>query len=362
MIKKKKNYSEDENKENDGLFLNKKTKRHKSEEKNKDQTINKRNKNKIKNRNKSNNVKKIRNKSLSHKKDSEECTTTEKIYNNFSFHQSHLSKMTFNDKIITNNNSAPFSYNSLFFESNTIENNDENLSLKEPEEKLLYISKEEEEAFKVISQEIKPLEDKLSEFNSFITEKKKKLKLISKLISEMNENLDKYKTTRFELTCIINDIKACFKITGDTFKILKKSEKIGDIPFKEEVYNTHIKLMKNILKKCENFVENNDMLINKLNNYDIAFSSSKAIIEENLKDIIDGLCEKKNGNEFYKSLKNVLNPSFSEALTKLSIDDNTCDSSIKRDNSNDMKNIYEKNIQIKYDFDSLVEKVKNLEK
>jgi hypothetical protein len=82
MIKKKKNYAEDENKENDGSFLNKKIKRHKSEEKNKDQTINKRNKNKIKNRNKSNNVKKIRNKSLSHKKDSEECTTTEKIYNN----------------------------------------------------------------------------------------------------------------------------------------------------------------------------------------------------------------------------------------------------------------------------------------
>ena len=31
-------------------------------------------------------------------------------------------------------------------------------------------------------------------------------------------------------------------------------------------------------------------------------------------------------------------------------------------NCNDMKNIYEKNIQNKYDFDTLVEKEKNLEK
>ena len=178
----------------------------------------------------------------------------------------------------------------------------------------------------------------------------------------MNKNLDKYKATRLELTDIFNDIKACFKSTGDACKILKKSERIDDIPFKDLVYNTHIKLMKNILKKSENLVENNDMLTNKLNNYDIAFTSSKAIIESKLKDIIDGICEKKSDNEFYKSLKNIFNPSFSEALKKLNIDGNNCESSIKNEDSNDMKIIYEKNIQIKYDFDSLVEKVKSLEK
>ena len=362
MIKKKKNYAEDENKENDVSLLNKKTKRHKSEENDKEQIIHKRNKNKIKEKNKSNNVKKIVNKNKSPKKESEECTTTEKIYNNFSFHQSHLSKLTFNDKIIANNNSVAFSNNSLFFELNNFEKIDEYLSLKESEEELLYISKEEEEAFRIISQEIKPLEDKLSEFNSFINEKKKKLELISRLILEMNENLNKYKTTRFELTDIINDIKACFKSTGEIIKVLKKSEKIDDIPFKDEVCSTHIKLVKNILKKSESLIEDNDMLTNKLNNYDIAFTSSKAIIEANLKDIIDGICEKKKDNEFNKSLKNIFNPSFSEALKKLNIDSNTCDSSIKKDNSNDMNNIYEKSIQIKYDFDTLVEKVKSLEK
>ena len=54
MIKKKKNYAEDENKENDVSLLNKKTKRHKSEENDKEQIIHKRNKNKIKEKNKSN--------------------------------------------------------------------------------------------------------------------------------------------------------------------------------------------------------------------------------------------------------------------------------------------------------------------
>ena len=362
MIRKKKNYVEDENKENNGSFLNKKTKRQKSEEKYKKSITHKRNKNKVKERNKSNNIKKIGNKNSSHKKDSEECTTTEKIYNNFSIYQSHLSKLTFNDKIISNNNSAPFSYNSFFFESNNFEKYDEHLSLKESEEELLYISKEEEEAFKIISQEIKPLEEKLTEFNSFINEKKKKLELISTLLVEMNNNLEKYKASRYELTDIINDIKVCFKGTEDTFKILKKLEKIDDIPFKDVVYNTHIKLMKNILKKSQHLIDNNDMLTNKLNNFDIAFTSSKAIIETNIKDIIDGICEKRNDNEFYKSLKNIFSPSFSEALRKLNFDSNTCDNSIRGDNSNDMKNIYEKNVQIKYDFDAFLEKVKSLEK
>ena len=157
-------------------------------------------------------------------------------------------------------------------------------------------------------------------------------------------------------------ILTCFQTTKDTFKFFKKSDKIDDIPFKDVIYNSHIKLMKYILGKSENLLENNDMITNKLNNYDIGFISSKAIIETNVKDIVDGFCDKKNDNEFYKSIKNIFNPSFSDALKKLNIDNNTCDSSFKGDNGYDMNNIYEKNTQMKKDFDALVEKMKSLEK
>ena len=361
MIRRKKNYAEDENKENNTSLLNRKTKRQKSEENVKKQQIHKRTKNKSNDVNKFNN-KKIEEEKISSIKENEEYTSSEKIYNNFSIHQSHLSKYTFNDKIILNNESTHLSNNSFFFDAENFEKVDEPVSPKESGIELLYISKDEEEAFRIISQEINPLREKLNEINYFIDEKKKKLELISELIVEINENLEKYKKTRIGLTEANKDIKICFQSTEDIFKVFKKSEKIDDIPFKDVIYNSHIKLMKYILGKSENLVDNNDMIINKLNNYDIAFISSKAIIETNVKDIIDGFCDKNNDNEFYKSIKNIFNPSFSEALKKLNIGSNNYGSSFRGDNSYDMKNIYEKNAQIKKDFDALVEKMKSLEK
>ena len=176
MIRRKKNYAEDENKENNTSLLNRKTKRQKSEENVKKQQIHKRTKNKSNDVNKFNN-KKIEEEKISSIKENEEYTSSEKIYNNFSIHQSHLSKYTFNDKIILNNESTHLSNNSFFFDAENFEKVDEPVSPKESGIELLYISKDEEEAFRIISQEINPLREKLNKINYFIDEKKKNLEL-----------------------------------------------------------------------------------------------------------------------------------------------------------------------------------------
>ena len=346
------------------LFLNKKTKRNKSDaQKNhKRKSNNKRSKKEMKEpeQSKLNNIRKIENKKDSPKKDNEEITS-EKIYNNIFFHQSHFSKLTFNDKILANN-SNPSSHNSYFFNVNNFENYEPPAIPKEPkdDEELLYISKDEEDAFKIISKEIKPLGKKLSEINSFINNKQKKVELISDLLVEMSQNTEKYKTTKIDYNDKVNEIKACFKGIDDNTKILKNSGNVSDMPFKDVIFNSHMKFIQNILKKTENLVENKDNITNKLNNYDIAFSSAKILVENYLKEIIEYDCENGNENDIYESLKNYLKQNFEEAFKKLNLD-NTNDCSSKGENYHDMKNIYEKNIQIKSEFDNYVEKVKSFE-
>ena len=344
------------------LFLNKKTKRKKSDDErsHRRKSSNKRSKKERKEQNKSNNIRKIENKKDSPKKDNEEITS-EKIYNNFSFHQSHFSKLTFNDKIIANN-SNPSSLNSYFFNVNNFENYEPPVIPKESkdDEELLYISKDEEDAFKIISKEIKPLGKKLSEINSFINSKQKKVELISDLLLEMSQNSEKYKMTKIDYNDKVNEIKACFKGIDDNTKILKNSSNVSDMPFKDVVYNSHMKFIQNVLKKTENLVENKDNITNKLNNYDIAFSSAKILVENYLKEIIEYDCENGNDNDIYENLKNYLKQNFEEAFKKLNLD-NSNDCSSKGENYHDMQNIYEKNIQIKSEFDNYVEKVKSFE-
>ena len=352
VIKKKKVNLDEEDNSNKNPFLNKKRKRQKlDKEKNKYEK-------EIKEQNKSNNKKEKKQKE-SPKKESEENPTSEKIYNNFSFHQSHLSKLTFNDKILSNN-SAPFSNNSFFFNSE-IEENEIPLSPKDLKEELLYMSKDEEEAFKIISKEIKPLEQKLNEINSFITYKQKKLEIISNLLVEMNDNLEKYKEVKTKFNDDYNEIKICFKAIENHFKIFKIAENTQNVPYKNDIYKTHIKFIKNILKKSKGLCESNEKIANKLNNYDIAFTSAKIAIESDLREIIEGDYENKDDNDLVENLKNILRPNFDEAFKKLNYFENNIDNTGKEDNYNDMKNIYEKNTKVKSDLAIYVEKVKSFE-
>ena len=345
VIKEKKLNEEQEENSNNNSFLNKKRKRQKIIKENKNNLSEKKEENELNNNNKIIEE--------SPQKDSQENPTTEKIYNNFSFHQSHLSKLTFNDKILSNN-SAPFSNNSYFFNSE-IEENDQPIIHKDLKEESLYMSKDEEEAFNIISKEIKPLREKLNEINSFIIYKQKKLELISKLLVEMNENLEKFKDLKTSFNSDYNEIIICFKGIEDHFKIFKVAENMEEFPFKEEIYKSHIKFIKNILKKSKNFYDSNNKITNKLNNYDIAFTSAKIAIENNLREIVDGNGESK-ADELIETLKNILKSNFDEAFKKLNLD-NYFDNPIKEDNNNDIRNIYEKSIKIRCDFETYVDKV-----
>lgn len=363
--KKKKNNDKDNDEHlNKNTLLNKKTKRKNFEkEKNsKDKKKGQKEENKKVEKEKEKENKEKSKKQESPKKEKEEITTSEKIYNNFSFYQSNFSKLTFNDQILSNN-SAPFSSFSDYFNSNNIDIIDNPISQKDSKEELLYISKDEEEAFKILSSQIKPLEQKLSEINSFISYKQKKLELVSNLLVDMNENLENYKNTKNEFNEDLHDIKVCFKGIDDQFKIFKNAESVGQIPFKNEIYNTHIKFAKKILKKSKNFVDNNNIKTNELNNYDIAFTSSKIIVENHLKEIIGGYGDNEKNNDFIENLKSVLRLNFDDAFKKLNLDNNSSNNNLdKGDNYNDMVNIFEKNNKLKNDFDTYAEKVKYYEK
>ena len=134
-----------------------------------------------------------------------------------------------------------------------------------------------------------------------------------------------------------------------------------DLPFKEEVYKSHIKLMKNIAKKSGDLFEDNKAIINKLNNYDIAFTSAKVIVESDIKEIIEGDYEYKDENDCIESLKNFVKFNLDEAFKKLNME-NQCDNSSRNDNNNDMKNIYDKNEKIKSELANSNDKVIYCEK
>ena len=361
-IKKKRNNCENSGKDTGKIYqaLNHKTKRQKSENENNKKEIYKKKKFEINQENNPNNNSKSGSQNKSQKNDSEEYTSTEKIYNNFSFYQSNFSKLTFNDKMLSNN-SAPFSNNSIIFNSNNFESVERPSSQKDSKEELLYVSKDEEEAFKNISNGIRLLEPKLNEINSYIICKQKKLEIISSLLLEMNQNLESYKKTKSEFNDKVTEIKICVKGIDDQSKIFKNSGNMIDLPFKEEVYKSHIKLMKNIAKKSGDLFEDNKAIINKLNNYDIAFTSAKVIVESDIKEIIEGDYEYKDENDCIESLKNFVKFNLDEAFKKLNVE-NQCDNSSRSDNNNDMKNIYDKNEKIKSELANSNDKVIYCEK
>lgn len=355
VVKRKKDKIENEENSNKNALLNKKRKRHKLDNKNNND------KNEIKEENKLNNIKKVKNRKYSPNEDIEDNTTTEKIFNNNSFYLSHASKYTFNDKIILNN-SAPLSNNSYFFESENYEDNNKPLSSKDFKEELFYFTKDEEEGFKILSQGIKPLEQKLNEINSFIKYKQQKLELVSNLLAEINQNVENYKAIKAEFNLNYNAITISYKCVEDQFKINKISEKMVALPFKDEINESHFNFIKNILKKSKSLFEQNDTIANKLNNYDIYFINSKISIENCLKEIIEGNEENKNNDDIIENLKSMLKSNFEEAFKKLNFE-NSNDNLDKEDNNNinDIKNIYEKNIETKNTLDTYVDKVKSFD-
>ena len=347
----KKNKIDFENEDNaNNSFLNKKRKRQNLGKEND------KNKNEIKYSKKNNNNKKIKSKKKFSKKESEENTTTEKIFNNITFHQSHLSKYTFKDKILSNN-SAPFSNNSCYFNSVNFEDDEQPLPKKDLKEELL--SKDEEEVFKIISQEIKPLERKLDEINSLITYKRKKLELVSNLLKEMNQNMENFKSTKKDYYIQYNDIKINFKCIEEQFRIFKISENLIDEPFKEEIYKEHSNFIKNILKNSKKMFDKNNRIADKLNNYEISFTNAKISIENDLKEILEVDNENSAKDNIVDDLKNMFKCNFEEVFKKLSSENNNKDNDNNPDNYNEIKNIYEKNSNIKSEYEAYLDKVKS---
>ena len=353
VVKKKKAKIENGENSNNNQLLNKKRKRQKLD--------NKKNSNKNENEEdqKPNNNKNLKKKNKSPKEETEENTTTEKLFNN-SFYTSHPSIYTFNDKIILNN-SAPLSNNSYFFESENFEDNDKPLLSQDCKQEIFYFSKDEEEGFKILSKGIKPLEQKLNEIKSFIKYKQQKLELVSNLLEEMDQNMEKYKTIKSEFNSNYNDLMISLKCVEDQLNINEISKKMVDFPFKDELNESHFNFIKHILKKSKILLEENDTIANKLNNYDISFTNAKISIENCLKEIIEGNEENKNNSDVIENLKSMFNSNFEEAFKKLKFL-NSCDNCDKEDNNiNDMKNIYEKNNEIKRKLDNYVNKVKSFD-
>ena len=176
----------------------------------------------------------------------------------------------------------------------------------------------------------------------------------------MDENLKKYKNMKIKFNNEVDNIRICYKGIEDNFKIIKVAENITDVPYKNEIYISHTKFIKNLLKKCKELCQNNDNQANQMNNYDIAFTSSKIAIENNLREIIDGNDEN-NNNDLVENIKTILKPNLDEAFKKLN-NENSIDYHDKDDNYNDMKNIFEKNIKLNNDFVTYMNKVKLFEK
>ena len=267
-----------------------------------------------------------------------------------------MSKYTIKDKILSNN-SAPFSNNSYYFNSENFEDDEQPLPKKDLKEELL--SKDEEEVFKIISQEIKPLERKLDEINSLITYKRKKLELVSNLLKEMNQNMENFKSTKKDYYIQYNDIKINFKCIEEQFRIFKISENLVDEPFKEEIYKEHSNFIKNILKNSKKMFDKNNRIADKLNNYEISFTNAKISIENDLKEILEVDNENSAKDNIVDDLKNMFKCNFEEVFKKLSSENNNKDNDNNPDNYNEIKNIYEKNSNIKSEYEAYLDKVKS---
>ena len=77
--------------------------------------------------------------------------------------------------------------------------------------------------------------------------------------------------------------------------------------------------------------------------------------------IVEGNEENKNNSDIIQNLKIMLKSNFEEALKKLNFE-NSIDNFDKEDNNiNDIKNIYEKNIEIKITLDTYMDKVKSFD-
>ena len=105
--------------------------------------------------------------------------------------------------------------------------------------------------------------------------------------------------------------------------------------------------------------DKNNRIADKLNNYEISFTNAKISIENDLKEILEVDNENSAKDNIVDDLKNMFKCNFEEVFKKLSSENNNKDNDNNPDNYNEIKNIYEKNSNIKSEYEAYLDKVKS---